>query len=68
MNERISPLFLTRGVPGTHDTNRLFRCIKNLKSKNFKPIFIPKFDKANDDRMNKKEWLYIKKKTRYCYF
>ena len=62
MNERISPLFLTRGVPGTHDTNRLFRCIKNLKSKNFKPIFIPKFDKANDDRMNKKEWLYIKKK------
>ena len=24
MSEKVSPLFLTRGVPGTHDTNLLF--------------------------------------------
>ena len=31
-----SELFLTRGVPGTHDTKFLFKCIKNLKNKNLK--------------------------------
>ena len=31
MSKKISKLFLTRGVPGTHDTKMLFQCIKNLK-------------------------------------
>ena len=31
MSKKISNLFLTRGVPGTHDTKMLFKCIKNLK-------------------------------------
>ena len=33
MSKIVSPLFLTRGVPGTHDTRLLFGCIKNLKKK-----------------------------------
>ena len=33
MSKKISTLFLTRGVPGTHDTKMLFQCIKNLKNK-----------------------------------
>ena len=36
MSKKISPLFLTRGVPGTHDTKMLYKCIKNLKKKNLK--------------------------------
>ena len=27
MSIEVSPLFLTRGVPGTHDTNLLFKCM-----------------------------------------
>ena len=33
MSKKISPLFLTRGVPGTHDTEKLLQCINNLKDK-----------------------------------
>ena len=32
MSKKISPLFLTRGVPGTHDTKLLLACLKKLKS------------------------------------
>ena len=51
----VSPLFLTRGVPGTHDTKLLLECIKKLKSKNFKQTLLPKFDKSIDDRVSKKK-------------
>ena len=40
MSKKISPLFLTRGVPGTHDTNLLMKCIKNLTHKKFKKTSI----------------------------
>tara|TARA_Y100000591_G_C21825283_1_gene696244 strand:- start:47 stop:964 length:918 start_codon:yes stop_codon:yes gene_type:complete len=63
MSIEISPLFLTRGVPGTHDTGMLFNCLKNLKKKKFKNILIPKFDKSNDDRRPKKYWQKVKKKA-----
>ena len=63
MSIRISPLFLTRGVPGTHDTTMLYNCLKNLKKINFKNFSIPKFDKSNDDRSPKKYWQKVKKKA-----
>ena len=31
ISKKISSLFLTRGVPGTHDTKMLLHCIKNIK-------------------------------------
>ena len=62
MSKKISNLFLTRGVPGTHDTKMLLQCIKNLKNDKFKKINIPKFDKSIDDRLHKKKWLKVKKK------
>ncbi len=62
MSIKISPLFFTRGVPGTHDTKLLTNCIKNLKSNNFKKTLIPKFDKSIDDRLPKKNWQKIKRK------
>jgi len=33
MSKKISSLFLTRGVPGSHDTKILRRCLLNLKKK-----------------------------------
>ena len=33
MSKKISKLFLTRGVPGTHDTKILFNCLKRFKKK-----------------------------------
>ncbi len=62
MSNKISPLFLTRGVPGTHDTKMLYRCIKKLKGNKFEKIMIPKFDKSLDDRLPKNRWLKVKKK------
>ncbi len=68
MSKKVNSLFLTRGVPGTHDTKILFQCIKNLKSSNFKKFIIPKFDKSIDDRSAKNKWLKIKKKPNIVIF
>ena len=68
MSKKISPLLYTRGVPGTHDTKMLYRCIKDLKSNKSKKIVIPKFDKSLDDRLNKNKWLKVKKKPNIVIF
>ena len=68
ISKKISPLFLTRGVPGTHDTKMLFHCINNFKNNNFKRIIIPKFDKSIDDRCTKNKWLKVKKKPNIVIF
>ena len=68
MAKKISPLFLTRGVPGTHDTRMLFNCIKNLKKKRFKKIIVPKFDKSKDDRTHKSKWLAVNRKPNIVIF
>ncbi len=60
MSKSIHPLFLTRGVPGTHDLRLLNKVIKKLKKKNFKTVLIPKFDKSTDDRFKKTKWQIIK--------
>ena len=68
MSKKISPLFLTRGVPGTHETKLLYNCIKSLKKKDFKKITIPKFDKSIDDRLPKNKWQKIEKKPNIVIF
>ena len=60
MSKAIHPLFLTRGVPGTHDIKLLNKVIQNLKKKNFKKVLVPKFDKSIDDRFKKVKWQKIK--------
>ena len=62
MSKNIHPLFMTRGVPGTHDIKLVINCLKSLKKRSFKKISIPRFDKASDDRFIKKKWTTIKKK------
>ena len=61
MSKKIHPLFLTRGVPGTHDVKLINKTFKNLKRKIFKPVLIPKFDKLTDDRFKKSQWTKVKK-------
>ena len=68
MSKNINSLFLTRGVPGTHDTQMLFQCIKNLKKDNFKKFNIPKFDKSIDNRSSKDKWLKVKIKPNIVIF
>ena len=68
MSKKVDKLFLTRGVPGTHDTKMLLNCLKSLKSKSIKKILIPKFDKSMDDRYKKSEWVKILKKPEVVIF
>ena len=47
-------LLRTRGVPGTHDIKIMLDFFRKIKTKNFKSLKLPKFNKANDDRYKKK--------------
>jgi len=53
-------LLLTRGVPGTHDIKIMLDFFRKIKTKNFKSLKLPKFNKANDDRYKKKHWYRLK--------
>ena len=68
MSLNVNPLFLTRGVPGTHDTRLLFNCIQKLKNSKFKKYYIPKFDKSIDNRLSKNKWQRIEKKPEIVIF
>ena len=68
MSKKIHPLFLTRGVPGTHDLGLINKTIKKLKTKKFKTVLIPKFDKSIDDRLKKNKWQKIKNRPNIIIF
>lgn len=51
----LHPLFITRGVPGTHDIGLLNSTLKEL-SQNKKDISIVRFNKASDDRQPPSLW------------
>ena len=53
-------LLLTRGVPGTHDIKIMLDFFRKIKTKNFKSLKLPKFNKANADRYKKKHWYKLK--------
>ena len=53
----VHPLFLTRGVPGTHDLPLLQKTLDSLiRAKSGQAVFIPRFNKALDDRCPESEW------------
>ena len=68
MSHKINPLFLTRGVPGTHDAKLLINCLKKFKKKKFKKLLVPKFDKSIDDRLKKKKWQKVLTKPHVVIF
>ena len=60
--EKKHSLLMTRGVPGTHDIELMLNFFKKIKSKNFKSLQVPKFDKAIDDRCKKSLWYKLEYK------
>ena len=62
LSKKIHPMLATRGVPGTHDIQMMLSFFKKVKSKNFKKIDLPNFNKAVDDRFPKNDWYKIKEK------
>ena len=62
LSKRVHPMLLTRGVPGTHDINLMLNFFRQSKSKKFKRLKLPTFNKAIDDRFSKKHWYDLKKK------
>jgi len=62
LSKKVHPMLLTRGVPGTHDINVMLSFFKKIKSKRFKNLKVPLFNKATDDRFNKKYWHNIKER------
>ena len=62
LSKKIHPSLMTRGVPGTHDINMMLDFFKRIKRKEFRSLRLPKFNKAIDDRYNKKLWYSIKKR------
>ena len=62
LSKRVHPMLLTRGVPGTHDINMMLNFFRKSKSKKFKRLKLPTFNKAIDDRFKKKNWYDLKKR------
>ncbi len=62
LSKKIHPFLMTRGVPGTHDINIMLNFFKKTKSKSFRSLKLPKFNKAIDDRCKKNLWYSIKKR------
>ena len=60
LSNKIHPMLLTRGVPGTHDINMMLSFFRKAKSRKFKRLKLPSFNKAIDDRFNKKNWYDLK--------
>ena len=60
LSKRIHPMLLTRGVPGTHDINMMLDFFRKVKSKKFRRLKLPTFNKAIDDRFNRKRWYDLK--------
>tara|TARA_B100000579_G_scaffold230820_1_gene189154 strand:+ start:174 stop:1103 length:930 start_codon:yes stop_codon:yes gene_type:complete len=62
LSKKIHPMLLTRGVPGTHDIDMMLNFFRKAKSKKFKKLKLPTFNKAVDDRFNKNKWYYLKER------
>ena len=54
----VHPLFLTRGVPGTHDVTLALETLHHLLHQN-SACKIPRFDKSCDDRYPIEQWHYL---------
>ena len=62
LSKKVHSLLLTRGVPGTHDIDLMLKFFNKIKLKKIKNYKLPKFNKAIDDRFNKKRWYDLKKR------
>ncbi len=54
LGRAVHPLLKTRGVPGTHDTEKLLATFKKLRDKKQGQLHLPIFDKGLDERLASK--------------
>ena len=54
LSRAVSPLFITRGPPGTHDLHLARLTIEALQAG--QPARLPRFDKALDERVAESDW------------
>lgn len=63
--DRIHPLFLTRGVPGTHDPERIIATLDALaRASSAAPVPLPRFDKGRDEPAPAATWPVISTRPR----
>lgn len=53
--QRVHPLFVTRGVPGTHDVDLGLKLLDQLTGAAGR-VALPRFDKARDERLEPAAW------------
>jgi D-glycerate 3-kinase len=54
LSKEVHPLFMTRGVPGTHDIDLALQVINAMVQA--EEVTVPRFDKATDERLPRGEW------------
>jgi D-glycerate 3-kinase len=54
--DELHPLFRQRGVPGTHELDRMLADFDQIHSGDLSDLCLPVFDKSIDDRAPKQEW------------
>ncbi|MBT8438226.1 MAG: hypothetical protein KJO91_00760 [Gammaproteobacteria bacterium] len=64
--KKVHPLFMTRGVPGTHDIDMMKSVLSNLLNGN--KTQIPVFNKAIDDREKNESWQTITEAVDFILF
>lgn len=55
----VHPLLATRGVPGTHDSDRIGQLFHFVRQATSGEMAVPRFDKAVDDRLPQHQWLTL---------
>lgn len=63
----VHPLFVTRGVPGTHDVSLMMDTLYRLKN-GLVPTSVPVFDKSIDDRASKDSWPLVSERPKIILF
>jgi D-glycerate 3-kinase len=62
LGETLHPLFLTRGVPGSHAIDLLRQNLVELSlASHQRPVRLPRFDKARDDRLPRAQWRVVQR-------
>lgn len=57
VSDRVHPLFITRGVPGTHDMELALTVLQSLRERG--QVNIPRYNKAADDRQPESAWEHV---------
>lgn len=65
--EKVHPLLITRGVPGTHDVALMSETLDGLLNGK-KGVRIPRFNKAIDDRYPEADWDHVEEPAKVVLF